>query len=267
MTSPASLTALGSALVIGGCGFIGSHVVEALLKDLSCGPISVISRNPSPNRYERVSYHVGDVGNLNEMRNLLKIIKPQVIFHAAAPRAADPTVKPGDHHKTSVQGTKNLLLCATEYPTVKVLVYTSSCSVSKGYQHFNINETAPLWEQDSKTIPYLKAKALADTLVRQANCPLDRGASGLLTATLRLPFVYGERDNQVIPGMLKTAEEGQTKIQLGDNKNLVEPTYVGNIATAHILAARKLLESENRSLNLKVDGEAFNITDGDPQPF
>ena len=67
--------------------------------------------------------------------------------------------------------------------------------------------------------------------------------------------------------MLKTAEEGQTKIQLGDNKNLVEPTYIGNIATAHLLAATKLLESESGPLNPRVDGEAFHITDGDPQPF
>lgn len=67
--------------------------------------------------------------------------------------------------------------------------------------------------------------------------------------------------------MLKIAEEGQTKIQLGGNHNLADPSYVGNAATAHLLAARKLLESQNGFLELKVDGEAFNITDGDPQPF
>ena len=67
--------------------------------------------------------------------------------------------------------------------------------------------------------------------------------------------------------MLETAEEGQTKIQLGDNENLVEPTYVRNVATAHLFAATKLLESESGPLNPRVDGEAFHITDEDPQPF
>ena len=105
-----------------------------------------------------------------------------------------------------------MLTCATESPTIKVLVYTSTCAVSKGYQHFNIGETAPLWEQDSETTPYFKAKALADTLTREANSPLDGQGRGLFTATLRLPWVYGERDNQAIPGMLNVAEEGQTKI-------------------------------------------------------
>ena len=267
MTSRTSSRALGPALVIGGCGFVGFHIVIALLKDPTSGPVSVISRNPNSNRCERVSYYTGDIGNLDEIRKLLANIKPRVIFHAAAPRGDDTTVKPGDHHRISVEGTKNVIACAIESPTVKALVYTSTCAVSKGYQHFNIDESAPLWEQDSKTIPYFKTKALADTLIREANSPLDHQGKGLLTATLRLPWVYGERDSQAIPGMLKTAEEGQTKIQLGDNKNYVEPTYVGNAATAHLLTAKKLLESDNGSLDPKVDGEAFHITDGDPQPF
>ena len=264
MSSPKSL---GPVLVIGGCGFVGFHIVHQLSQDPSWGPVSVVSRNPNLNRCEGVSYQKGDINNLDDIRSLLANIRPRVICHAAAPRGDDPTVQPEDHHKISVEGTKNIFQCATELPTVKALVYTSTCAVSRGYQHFNIDETAPLWEQDSKTIPYFKAKALADTLVRESNSPLDNRGRGLLTVTLRLPWVYGERDNQASPGMLRTAEEGQTKIQLGNGKNLIEPTYVGSAATAHLLTAKKLLESENGSLSLKVDGEAFHITDGDSQPF
>ena len=267
MASKTSLVALGPVVVIGGCGFVGYHIVQALLKEPTCGPVSVISRTPSMNRCEGVSYYTGDIGNLDEIRDILAAIKPRIIFHAAAPRAADPTIRPDDHYTTSVEGTRNVLACATESPTARALIYTSTCAVSKGYQHFNINETAPLLDQDSNTIPYFKSKALADGMTREANSPINHEGRGLLTATLRLPFVYGERDNQKIPGMLKTAEEGQTKIQLGDNKNLVEPTYIGNVATAHLLAAKKLLESVNGPLNPRVDGEAFHITDGDPQPF
>ncbi|KAK3173083.1 hypothetical protein OEA41_006412 [Lepraria neglecta] len=222
MSSKSAPTALGPALVIGGCGFVGFHNVDALLKDPTCGPVSVIN---------------------------------------------DPTVEPGDHLKISVEGTKNVLICATESPTVKELVYTSTCAVSKGYQHFNIDETTPLWEENSKTIAYFKAKVLADTLIHEANSLLDRQGRCLPTATLRLALVYEERDNQFITGMLKTAGEGQTKIQLAANEGLAKPTHVGKIATAHLLAAKKLLESESGSLDPKVDGEAFHITDGDPQPL
>ena len=58
--------------------------------------------------------------------------------------------------------------------------------------------------------------------------------------------------------MLKTADIGQTKIQLGNNKNLVDIV---------LLARQKLLEFEKDTQNPTVDSEAFFITDGDPQAF
>ncbi len=67
--------------------------------------------------------------------------------------------------------------------------------------------------------------------------------------------------------MSKTAREGQTKTQLGDRKNLVEPTQFRNVAVAHLLAAKKLLESKSDSLDPKVRGKTFHVTDGDPQRF
>ena len=67
MSSKSAPTALGPALVTGGCGFVGLHIVDALLKDPTCGPVSVISRNPNLNRCEAVAYYTGDVGNLNEI--------------------------------------------------------------------------------------------------------------------------------------------------------------------------------------------------------
>lgn len=264
MASEAVPTSLGPVLVVGGCGFIGFHIVRHLLLEPDCGPISVLSRNPAINRLDGVSYHAGDINSPDAIPRLLSDIKPQVIFHVASPRANNAA---DEHFNTSVYGTKNLLACAVAAPSVRALVYTSSAAVARGYEHFSADETVPLWEQDSKTIPYFKAKALADVLVREANSPLDPQGRGLHTVTLRLSMVYGERDNQFIPGQLETVQAGQTKVQLGNGKNLVEPLYVGNAAAAHILAAKGLLASESNPTSQKVDGEAFFISDGDPQPF
>ena len=156
MASKKSSITLGPVVVIFGCGFVGYHIVQALLKEPTCGPVSVISRTPNMNRCEGISCYIGDVGNLDKIRELLAAIKSRIISHAVAPRAGDLAVRPGDHDRVSVGGTKNVLTCATESPTAKALVYTSTCAVSKRYQRFNINETTPLWDQDSKTIPYLK---------------------------------------------------------------------------------------------------------------
>ncbi|TVY78562.1 Sterol-4-alpha-carboxylate 3-dehydrogenase [Lachnellula suecica] len=242
-------TSLGPVLVIGGCGFIGYHIVEHLLLEPDCGPISVMSRNPT------------------SITKLLAEVKPQVLFHTASPSASDPAITPEEHHNTIVNGTKNLLACATASPFVKALVYTSSASVIKNYEHINVDETAPLWKQDSKAIPYMKAKALADAAVREINTPLDKYGHGLLTAALRLPLVYGERDTQYIPAQLTALKAKQNKVQLGNGRNNIQPVYAGNAAIAHILAAKALVESVIKLKDKRVDGEAFLITDGENVPF
>lgn len=64
---------------------------------------------------------------------------------------------------------------------------------------------------------------------------------------------------------MKGVADGQTKVQLGDNTNLLDVTWAGNAAEAHILAGRALLVPDRAKG--RVDGEAFNITDGHPVPF
>ena len=96
-------------------------------------------------------------------------------------------------------------------------------------------------------------------MVLSANC------QELRTLCLRPPVIYGERDGQLIPGVLAILQDKKTHIQLGDNTNLYDSIYVGNAALAHVTAAKALLR--NDASNLKVDGEAFFITDDAPIPF
>lgn len=115
-----SAPALGSVLVIGGCGFFGSHLVRHLLKLPGSGPISVISRNPSINCVAGVDYHAVDITNKEDVRKLIMEIKPQVIFQAAATRAVDPLVTPMEHHSTIVNGTMNVISCAMDVPEARI---------------------------------------------------------------------------------------------------------------------------------------------------
>ncbi|KAL9074037.1 MAG: hypothetical protein Q9157_004527 [Trypethelium eluteriae] len=258
---------IDSAMVIGGCGFVGFHIVQHLLKESRCGQITVASRNPNENRLDGVSYVQLDLANARSVKEVVAKIKPEVIFHVAAPRAVDGVNNTSIFFQTIAEGTKNVIEAATASTKVKALVYTSTMAVHVDYEHFDLTEDAPVWQEDSKTFPYYKAKALADTMVLHANKPLDEKGKGLRTATLRLPMVYGERDTQGIPGQLEAFKNGQTKIQLGNGLNHVEPLYAPNCAIAHALTARALLASQRTSLSPRVDGEAFFITNGDPQPF
>jgi sterol-4alpha-carboxylate 3-dehydrogenase (decarboxylating) len=72
--------------------------------------------------------------------------------------------------------------------------------------------------------------------------------------------------------VIKALEEGKTGVQIGENNNLFDFTYVENVAHAHLLAARALLvTATNPTLvrldHERVDGEAFFITNGQPVPF
>ena len=93
----------------------------------------------------------------------------------------------------------------------------------------------------------------------------------MLTIALRPAGIFGEGDMQMIPNMLKAYEKGQTRFQLGDNDNLFDFTYVGNVAHAHILAAVALMETHELTTqpldHERVDGEAFFITNGSPLYF
>lgn len=105
-------------------------------------------------------------------------------------------------------------------------------------------------------------------MVLNANAPIPNdGEGGLLTACMRLPIVYGERDLVSVPGCLGALEKNQTNVILGDGSNLWDFVSAENAARAHYLVAVALMKRSANPSALKVDGEAFNITDGQRQMF
>ena len=71
--------------------------------------------------------------------------------------------------------------------------------------------------------------------------------------------------------MLQAYEAGKTKVQLGDNKNVFDFSYVGNVAQAYILAAKHLVHAHEQQQALptdkRVEGEAFFVTNDEPYHF
>lgn len=100
----------------------------------------------------------------------------------------------------------------------------------------------------------------------------------MLTCAIRPAGIYGEKDTSFTLKVLEHCAKASPfvlSLQLGDNNNLFDFTYVGNIAFSHLLAAFRLIMTKDRldaghSAPLdheRVDGEAFNITNDSPVYF
>jgi sterol-4alpha-carboxylate 3-dehydrogenase (decarboxylating) len=107
----------------------------------------------------------------------------------------------------------------------------------------------------------------AKTLVLVAN----RSSSSLLTCSIRGQGIFGERDNNVAPQLIKIYRVKSTGAQIGDNKNLFDIVYVWNIASAYLFAASALLQAhevpESIAPDMKIDSEAFFVANSEPLLF
>lgn len=100
----------------------------------------------------------------------------------------------------------------------------------------------------------------------------------MLTCAVRPAGIFGERDTTLTRKLLdhgSSASNFVLKMQLGENNNLFDFTYVGNVALCHLLAAEALLATKAREEQglaqpldyERVDGEAFNVTNDSPIYF
>jgi sterol-4alpha-carboxylate 3-dehydrogenase (decarboxylating) len=269
MSSTDDVQSLGKVVVIGGCGFLGHHIVNLIVSRHPQTAVSVLDVRTTNNRHasSTVSYHDGDITDYDAVLELFQRIKPDAVIHTASPTAFLPNEI---HEKVNVGGTKNLLKAAQEVG-VKAFVYTSSASVSLNpkIDVRNADETWPYVTGSAQPEYYTTTKAYAEMAVLAAN----RKPETFLTAAIRPAGIFGEGDVQIIPPMILAFKRGQTKFQVGDNNNtLFDWTYVENIAHGHLLALSALLATHRMAPTMpldteRVDGEAFIISNGQPVYF
>ncbi|CAH2351750.1 sterol-4-alpha-carboxylate 3-dehydrogenase, decarboxylating [[Candida] railenensis] len=252
---------LNSVLLIGGAGFLGLHLIEQFYKLAPNTQIHVFDVRPLPEKLskyftfptEKITFHQGDLTSEDDVSKAIRLSKCDVIVHSASPMHGLPQAI---YEKVNVQGTINLIKVAKQ-EKVKALVYTSSAGVIfNGQDIHNANETWPYPEVHMDG--YNETKAIAETAVMEAN------TNDFLTVCLRPAGIFGPGDRQLVPGLRAAAKLGQSKFQLGDNNNLFDWTYVGNVADSHVLAAQKILSPE---LAPKLAGETFFITNDAPTYF
>ncbi len=238
---------LKKCLVTGGAGFIGSHIVERLLKEGS--RVTVID-DLSEGKWENLPKHpnlVKYVGSI--LDNMSELVAGQdVIFHLAAlPRLQRSLDDPWQTHRVNVDGTLNLLLAAKKNK-IKRFIFSSSSSVYGNQIRLPFEEKM----RPNPLVPYSLQK-----LVGEAYCKMFSDLWGLPTISLRYFNVYGLRMNpdgpyaNLIPKFIKLLNQDITPTINGDGKQTRDFTYISDVVEATLLAAESSLS-----------GEVFNIGSG-----
>jgi sterol-4alpha-carboxylate 3-dehydrogenase (decarboxylating) len=142
---------LGNVLVIGGCGFLGHHIVSHLISNYTC-KTSALDLRTTRNRLDGASYYDGDITSISSLLAIFAKLKPAVVIHTASP-VGNAGISNEVLQKVNVDGTRAVVE-ACQQSGVKALVYTSSASVIS-------NNVDDLINADERW-PVLKGKAQTD---------------------------------------------------------------------------------------------------------
>lgn len=224
------------ALVTGGCGFIGSHLTEELLRNgWSVRVLDDLSTGSEGNLHavrRDVDLRVGSVANVPDAREACKGVDS--VFHLAAIASVPASVAdPVQSHAVTLSGTLGMLMAARD-AGVRRFVLASSASVYGNADSVPTREDQPLRPQS----PYATAKAAAELYCRNF---FD--LYGLETVILRYFNVFGPRQPAnsgyaaAIPKFVEAARSGGKPVVFGDGRQTRDFVYVGNIVAANLRAA------------------------------
>ena len=210
-------------MVTGGCGFIGSHLVERLV-ELGCEVLVVdIARR---HVIEGVEYYNIDIRN---MRDLEEVFKHGVdgVFHLAALIDVEDSIRrPCLYHEVNVSGTLNLLELVRKYDVGK-FIFMSSAAVYGNPKYLPIDENHPLCPLS----PYGASKVACESYIHAYF-----NAYGVNSIIFRLFNAYGPRQTSAYAGVIsifiRRALRGEPLIVFGDGNQTRDFIYVGDVVEA-----------------------------------
>ncbi len=219
-------------LVTGGAGFIGSHLVDALIEK---GHQILIIDNLSTGKREylnaQAKFFEADLRDFDKIRSLFRDV--DFVFHQAAlPRIPLSIEKPQETNEVNIGGTLNALVAAKQ-AKVKRFIYAASSSAYGNQKELPLREDMV----PSPLNPYALQK-----YVGELYCRVFFEIYGLPTVSLRYFNVFGPRAGQegayatVIPIFLRQKRAGQPLTIDGDGEQTRDFSWVGDVVRANILA-------------------------------
>jgi len=233
------------ALVTGGAGFIGSHLVERLIKE---GYKVIVVDNLSSGRKEnldlKAKFYKMDIRD-KKMGEILRKEKIESVFHLAAkPIVEDIYQNPLEALSVNIMGTANILDSCRLKKDLKSIVVVSSDKAYGKNKNLPYTEETPLGGDHPYEVSKTAADLIAQAYFKTYNLPI--------TVT-RFSNTFGPRDynfSRIIPGIFESIIKNKKLLIRSDGKMVREYTFVKDIVDGCI----KLMKNIN-----KTKGEAFNF--------
>ncbi|MCD6423232.1 MAG: SDR family oxidoreductase [Elusimicrobia bacterium] len=241
-------------LVTGGAGFIGSHIVEVLLKrkhfvrvldNFYSGKMENLFFAKGNKNFELIR---GDIRNFSDCKKAVKGI--DFVLHQAALRSVPKSMEdPHSYNEVNIDGTLNMLYASKE-AKVKRFVLASSSSI--------YGETEKFPEKESD-FPLLISPYALSKLAGEYYCRIFSLNFGLETVSLRYFNVFGPRqavDDEyavVIPKFITCILNNESPPIFGTGKQSRDFTFVRNVVEANLLATKA---------GKRAVGEVFNVACG-----
>lgn len=240
------------SLVTGGAGFIGSNLVDALLK---LGHDVIVIDNESSEVHDHfywnslASNHKLDIRDYESTRELYDNV--DYVFHLAAQSRIQPAINsPIEAVSINSVGTATVLQCSLE-AKVKRVIYSSTSSA------YGNNLTPNVETQPNDCLnPYSVSKVAGENL-----CIMYNKLFGLPTIVFRYFNVYGNRQPlkgqyaPVVGLFIKQAQNNEALTIVGDGQQRRDFSHIDDVVTANIIAITKEIDQS-------LFGQVYNVASG-----